>query len=104
LPDRATRAEILKIHLRGKPISSEVSPESLASQTDGFSGADVASVVNTALSLVLQEYISKHPTPDKAKVDLDNLTIGSHSFEEAIKRVRASRQGKMMEKVPVPYT
>ena len=104
LPDRATRAEIFKIHLRGKPISSEVSPENLASQTDGFSGADIASVVNTALSLVLQDYISKHPTPDKAKVDLDYLTIRSQSFEEAIKRVKASRQGKMIEKIPVPYT
>ena len=48
LPDRAGRLDILKIHTRGKPLSSEVALNSIASATVGFSGADLANLANEA--------------------------------------------------------
>ncbi|HEY4672997.1 MAG TPA: CDC48 family AAA ATPase, partial [Nitrososphaerales archaeon] len=47
LPDKAARYQVLQIHAKGKPMSSEISIDKLVDMTDGFSGADIASVVNT---------------------------------------------------------
>lgn len=48
LPDRAGRESILKIHSRGIPLSADVDISSLAKGTTGFSGADLANLVNEA--------------------------------------------------------
>jgi cell division protease FtsH len=46
LPDVRGREAILKIHLRGKPADKDVDPSVVARQTPGFSGADLANLVN----------------------------------------------------------
>jgi cell division protease FtsH len=51
LPDIDGREEILKIHSRGKPIVTEVDLREVAERTPGFSGADLANVVNEAAIL-----------------------------------------------------
>jgi cell division protease FtsH len=48
LPDVRGREAILKIHLRGKPVGSDVDASVAARQTPGFSGADLANLVNEA--------------------------------------------------------
>ncbi|HEX5416111.1 MAG TPA: ATP-dependent zinc metalloprotease FtsH [Chloroflexota bacterium] len=48
LPDRAGRNQILRVHSRGKPIGHDVDLDLLARQTPGFSGADLANLVNEA--------------------------------------------------------
>lgn len=48
LPDRKGREDILKVHVRGKPLSDDVSTESLSKATIGFSGADIANLANEA--------------------------------------------------------
>jgi cell division protease FtsH len=50
-PDVRGREGILKIHARGKPLSPEVDLEGVARRTAGFSGADLANVVNEAALL-----------------------------------------------------
>src|ERR1017187_3993448 len=52
LPDKVARKETLEIHLRGQPISKEVEVERLVEMTEGFNGADLAALVNTAVSIV----------------------------------------------------
>ncbi|MCS7116121.1 MAG: CDC48 family AAA ATPase [Nitrososphaerales archaeon] len=103
LPDRAARLQIFNIHTRGKPLSKDVDIERLVDLTDGFSGAEIAGVVNTALSLVLQEFMAKYPKPEDAKKHLDEVSVTMRHFEEAVKKVRASKEGKPVEKVTVPY-
>ena len=51
LPDRLGRVGILKVHARNKPISKEVSLVQLANRTPGFSGADLANLLNEAAIL-----------------------------------------------------
>ncbi len=63
LPDRAARLQILQIHTKGKPLREDVDLGKLADMTEGFSGADLAAVVNTAVSLVLQEFVNRYKTP-----------------------------------------
>ena len=71
--------------------------------TDGFSGADITAVVNTAVSLVLQEYLAKYPKPEDAKQHSSEATVTMKHFEEAIRKVKSSREGKPVEKLAVSY-
>ncbi|HEV2137312.1 MAG TPA: CDC48 family AAA ATPase [Nitrososphaerales archaeon] len=103
LPDKAARKEVLKIHTKGVPISKDVDLDRVVEMTEGFSGADMASLTNTAVSIVLQGFISKYPKPDDAKKHVDEAIVLMEHFADAIKKVRSSREGKPMEKVAVPY-
>ena len=51
LPDRLGRLGILKVHARNKPLSKDVSLVQLANRTPGFSGADLANLLNEAAIL-----------------------------------------------------
>ncbi len=55
MPDIADREEILKIHSRGKPIDKNVDYKVLAIRTPGFSGADLANLVNEAAILAARQ-------------------------------------------------
>ena len=103
LPDKPARREILKIHTKGVPIAKDVDLDRVTEMTEGFSGADMASLTNTAVSIVLQGFITKYPKPDDAKKHVDEAIVQMEHFADAIKKVRSSREGKPMEKVPVPY-
>ena len=103
LPDKPARKEILKIHTKGVPIAKDVDLDRIVDMTEGFSGADMASLTNTAVSIVLQGFISRYPKPEDAKKHVDEAVVGMEHFADAIKKVRSSREGKPMEKVAVPY-
>ncbi len=103
LPDKPTRLKILEIHAKKKPIGPDVDLAKVAELTDGFSGADTGSVVNTAVSLVLHEYLAKYPTPEEAAKHAPEAHVMMRHFEEAIKKIKTQREGKPGEKVTVPY-
>ena len=50
-PDRKGRSKILEVHTRGKPLAKEIDIDALAGQTPGFTGADLANLVNEAALL-----------------------------------------------------
>lgn len=102
-PDKLARRSILDIQVKGKPISKDLDLERVAEMMDGFSGADITSVVNTAVSLVLQEYVAKFPKPEDAKKNAIDAVVTMKHFEDAIRKVKTSREGKPVEKVAVPY-
>jgi len=76
-PDLNGRTGILKVHTRGKPLSKEIDVEVLARRTPGFTGADLANVVNEAALLAAR---------------FNKTDIGMHELEEAIDRVLAGPQ------------
>ena len=55
LPDVVGREEILRVHLKGKPVFKDVDVATLARQTHGFSGADLANLVNEAAILAARQ-------------------------------------------------
>ena len=75
----------------------------LVEMTEGFNGADLAALVNTAVSIVLQAYIAKYPRPEDAKKHLDEPIVTYEHFQEAAKKVRSSRESNPMERVTVPF-
>ena len=92
-PDLNGRTGILKVHTRGKPLSKEIDIEVLARRTPGFTGADLANVVNEAALLAAR---------------FSRSEIGMTELEEAIDRVlagpeRRSRVISEKEKKVIAY-
>jgi cell division protease FtsH len=78
-PDLPGREKILKVHTRGKPLGNDVDVGTLARGTPGFTGADLANLVNEAALLA-----ARH---DKDQIDMSEM-------EEAIDRVIAGPERK----------
>ena len=93
-PDIKTREKILELNSQGKPISNDLNLKRISELTDGFSGADVAAVVNTAISLVLHEYIGKYPNPEEASKHTMEASVTMRHFEDAVRKVRTQRDMK----------
>jgi cell division protease FtsH len=72
LPDIKDRADIMAVHTRNKPMDGSVDLAKVASQTPGFSGADLANLVNEAAILSARR---------------DRKTLGKQEFDEAIEKV-----------------
>ena len=109
LPDKESRKSILKINAEKIPTISEASDpkhidfEKLAEITDGLSGADTASIANTAVSLVIHEFLDSHPdVKDIEKTSIDAKVSMKH-FEEAVKKVREQKDLKLGEKLVASY-
>jgi transitional endoplasmic reticulum ATPase len=102
-PDKTTREKILQIHVKGKPISDDIDLKRLVDITEGFSGADVSSVANTAVSLVLHDYIQKYPSPEEALKHTSEARVSIRHFEDAVKNVRRQREMKPEEKMNLSH-
>ncbi|CUU00536.1 MAG: ATP-dependent zinc metalloprotease FtsH [Fimbriimonadales bacterium] len=76
-PDVEGRKKILEVHTKGKPLAPDVNLEVLAKRTPGFTGADLANLVNEAALLAARR--------NKTRITMDE-------FEEAIDRVIAGPQ------------
>ena len=103
MPDKAARQRILEIHAKGKPMSPEVDFVKVAELTEGFSGADTSAVANTAVSLVLHEYLAKYPTPEEAAKHASEAQIMMRHFEEAVKKIKTQREMKPNEKLSLSH-
>ncbi|MEM2454845.1 MAG: CDC48 family AAA ATPase, partial [Candidatus Bathyarchaeia archaeon] len=75
LPDLEARKEILGIHLRRKPLAEDVDIEELAKKTEGYTGADLAAICNTAVMLAIREHVMNNKTPEEAKKSLKELKV-----------------------------
>ena len=73
-PDRTGRRKILEVHVKGKPLEPEIDLDTLAAGTPGFTGADLANLVNEAALLAARR---------------GKKTIQQEELEEGIMRVIA---------------
>ncbi len=78
-PDAKGREAIFKVHLRGKPVASDVDVKKMAKSTPGFVGADIENTVNEAALLAARR--NRH-------------NIGNAEFHEAIERVQLGPERK----------
>ena len=74
-PDIAGRKQILEVHSKGKPLSDDVDLENIARQTVGFSGADLANLVNEAAILTARRNL-KIVGPDEFYESIDRVMLG----------------------------
>ena len=101
-PEVNTRQKILEIHTKDKPVGLGVDLRRIAEVTEGFSGADVSAIANTAVSLVLHEYLAKYSTPDEAAKHSSEALVSIQHFEEAVKKIRIQRAMKPEETTALP--
>src|ERR1700754_4127312 len=78
-PDRKGRKKILEVHTRGKPLAKQIDLDALAGQTPGFTGADLANLINEAALLTARG---------------GNREISMIELEEGIMRVIAGPEKK----------
>merc|ERR1712127_837733 len=82
LPDRLGRISILKVHSKNKPLGDDVSLVQLANRTPGFSGADLANLLNEAAILATR---------------YKKVTISKNEVNQAIDRIIGGIAGTPME-------
>src|SRR5207247_1666931 len=87
-PDLEARKQIFKIHTRKTPLAEDVNLDELARKTDGYTGADIASLANTGVMLALREHISKAKDPEDAKKRARGLKVAKRHFDEALQNVK----------------
>jgi transitional endoplasmic reticulum ATPase len=87
-PDRNSRLQIIAIHTKKKPLADDTNLEQLADHTDGYTGADIASLSSAAVMLALREHVSKYKDPKEADNHIQELKIHMKHFEEAMKKIR----------------
>jgi cell division protease FtsH len=78
-PDMKGRVAILKVHVKGKPLDKTVAVDDIAKQSPGFSGADLANLVNEAAILAARR---------------NRKVIGMSEFQEALERIVAGPERK----------
>lgn len=79
VPDILGRREILKVHIKGKPLGNDIDIEVLARRTPGFTGADLANLVNEAALLAARR--------NKKEINMEEM-------EDAVERVIAGPEKK----------
>ncbi len=91
-PDVKGRRKILEVHTKGKPISEDVDLETLARRTPGFTGADLANLVNEAALKAARENKTQIAAPD-FEASIDRVVAGperkSRVITEKEKRIVA---------------
>ncbi len=120
LPDKDGRKMVMEIHSKDIPLADENGPDKidfdkLAELTDGLSSADVASIANTAVSLVVHEHLD-NAAPDKNLSDdetkklvdeiekkAENAKVTMKHYEEAVRKVREQKDLKMNDKLVASY-
>src|SRR3989338_5391813 len=91
-PDVNDREEILKIHIKGKPLALNVKLREIAERTPGFSGADLANLVNEGAILAARRN-KQQVYQEELLESIDKVLLGperrSHILSEKEKRVAA---------------
>ncbi|MDL2215677.1 ATP-dependent zinc metalloprotease FtsH [Ruminococcaceae bacterium OttesenSCG-928-N02] len=96
LPDMRGRAEILKVHMRGKPIGPDVIIENIARRTIGFSGADLENLMNEAALLAAR---AKRKAIIQKDIDEASMKViagpekKSHAVTEKERKLTAFHEG-----------
>jgi len=109
MPDKESRKSILEINTKVIPaITDPKSPDcvnldKIAEMTDGMSGADIAAVPNTAVSLVIHEYLDANPDAKDIEKTASAAKVTMKHFEQSVKKVREQKDLKLGQKVVASY-
>ncbi len=95
-PDIKGRQEILKVHVKGKPISQEVELDVIARRTPGFTGADLSNLVNEAALMATRKNKNKIEMPEMEEA-AERVIMGperrSRVISDKEKRLTAYHEG-----------
>jgi len=85
-PDREARRKILDVHTRGKPLTDEVDLDRVADETEGYSGAEIASLSRAAAMRAIERVADEHG--EAANDHAEEVGITGEDFDAALESVR----------------
>lgn len=101
VPDKKDRVEILQIHVRNMPLSQDVDLGGLADRTHGFVGADVSALCKEAAMKTLRRFLpDMGMDEDLPQEVIDEMTVTSLDFEEALKEIEPSSMREVLVELP----
>ncbi len=105
-PDLEARKQIFWIHTKKTPLAEDVKTDELARKTEGYTGADIASICNTAVMLSIKEHIGKAKDPEDAKKRAKGLKVARRHFDEAMQKVKpiSGQELRMYERFSQQFT
>ncbi|WP_306059515.1 CDC48 family AAA ATPase [Natronococcus wangiae] len=89
VPDEEARRKIFEVHTRDKPLADAVDLDWLASETEGYVGADIEAVCREASMAASREFINS-VDPDEMPDTIENVRISREHFEHALEEVQPS--------------
>ncbi len=96
LPDIRDREEILKVHSKNKPLTKDLNLRKIAERTPGFSGADLANVINEA-AITAASHNKKEVSLENMKDAVEKVMLGperkSHLLSSKEKEITAYHEG-----------
>src|SRR5919107_967099 len=112
VPDKEARKEILKIHTRKKPIDFDVvNLDKLVELTEGYTGADIAAMVNAAAMSAIKEHMMSRVNEENKNNENDsiktreyikekeqqkaNLKISMNHFEAALQKIKKKNRASI---------
>jgi transitional endoplasmic reticulum ATPase len=90
LPDRESRKAILNVHLKNRPLAEKLDLNELANQTEGFSGADLASICSMAARASIRRVVDKIQDSTKST---PSVFITKEDILESLLQVKAGKKG-----------
>ena len=90
IPDKESRMEILRIHTKKKLLDSDVDLGRLAELTEGWTGADIGNMVNTAAVSAIKEHITADSLPKQNQQQDENITEKSTDNKRSEDRLKVS--------------
>ncbi|WP_128476130.1 CDC48 family AAA ATPase [Halorussus pelagicus] len=89
VPDEEAREAIFEVHTRSKPVADDVDLDWLASETEGYVGADIEAVTREASMAASREFINS-VDPENIGESVGNVRISKEHFEQALDEVTPS--------------
>ncbi|MCZ2845257.1 MAG: CDC48 family AAA ATPase [Candidatus Bathyarchaeota archaeon] len=87
-PNLEARIEIFKIHTKNKRLEKDIDLEDLAKRTEGYSGADISSICNSAVLMAIKEHIQKFKNEEEIKEKVSELKVTNRHFEQAMDKIK----------------
>lgn len=101
IPGRKARADILSVHLREMPLTEDVTPEALASMTQGFVGADLAALCREAAMHCLSSRMGEFDLDGQISTEmLESMRVSMTDFEAALSEVEPSGMREVLVEIP----
>jgi transitional endoplasmic reticulum ATPase len=93
-PDKESREKIFGIHTAGKPLADDVSLADLAEKTEGYTGADIAAIVNEAVMASVRRIVKDGKVTDD---EIKASKVTKADFEAAIGKMGPETREKLRE-------
>jgi len=90
IPDKETRIEIFKIHLKNKPLANDIKIEKMANDLEGYTGADIQSICEEATLLTIRKTLADNSVNTQDADSVKNVKISQKEFDDAINKVLKS--------------